>query len=419
MPLFFANWNILFPIACSLFIGLRLAEARSGVRASGWLWDGLHAVVYCMMAMAFAGVIIRVSPMSVVWIVALICVAILMLLKSRMMGRMVLFSSLTFTDSPTLSLQIAQNFSRLNRGWLRHRAKFYADGLARGMNSHGSMMAAGIAKTPFEILLSGLINVYGRNMPQQLPTAIQPLRIQEEFERMMGRMFVIPWLLLGLPLVLLIRWLVWPIFPEIYAEFQLPLGGPTGNLLLSAHPVLLTTVGSLVAFFWVGTMAIFLFGYLGQIFPTLLLRAPVRWLFAPYHRSLCLVALAVTSRAETQIGRACEVSSQVVPLAVWSHRFLQVGKNLDEGASLGDSLRMAQLLTPGESQMLSSAVHSNSLCWFLQELAVAETEKMLRRYGILVQLVVVIAVVSFAVLYGWVVLGLVEVLYNLVHHMGA
>jgi hypothetical protein len=419
MPLFSANWNILFPIACSLLVGLKLAEGRSGLRGSGWIWAGLHTLVYSMMAMALAGVIIRVSLINILWLLILPVFIVIMLLKSRMLGRMALFASLTSVDSPPLAQQVARDFSRFNRGWLRRRAVRFVQSSEKGMDWQQSMRHSGIAKSPFELLLCGLIGTYGKTAFAQIPTALHPLRIQGEFERIVGRLLVIPWLLLGMPVLFLIQLLLLPTFVEIFDEFQRSLGGRWGQLFFPSNTAFVISAGSVLGGFWMGCLAFFFLGYAAQLVPGLLTIIPFRWLFDPYHRALCLVALAVTSRAESGIGRACEVSSQILPFPHWSSRFQHARQRLDQGASLGESLQKAKLLTPAEAQALHSALDASSLCWFLQQMAIAHTDKMLRRYSVLVQIIVVSAVVSFAALYSWMIVGLIEALYSLVHHLSA
>jgi hypothetical protein len=124
-------------------------------------------------------------------------------------------------------------------------------------------------------------------------------------------------------------------------------------------------------------------------------------LFSSYHRANSLVGLTVAGRREQDLVEACRVASQLVASPHFSRRFELAAERMSGGMAPPKALAESHVLSKLEASRLVDSIHSRSLAWTLQQITLAQTQRMLRRLSGSIQVFLVGIVLLFAGLYGF------------------
>jgi len=401
MSLYSSNLIILFPVGCCLYIAMRLADARADSQSGNATRAIIYTLVSLMVSLSIAGLLLRVGPLNLLWFVGFSVVGGIVLAKSLVVGRTAMLLSFISMNENSHPARMASDFARLNSGSVSRRAKKLRRELATGKNLITALESTRIPKTEHEILWCRLVGKYGPTASQELPSILHPLKIQTEIERLMARLMVLPWLLQGVPIVIAILVYVLPTIQELAALMNLNNARSTPwvamldqtmefplNLAFSALALLGLALSGLIV--------------LLVAIPQLVHVFPFRVFFSAYHRANGLIGLTAAGRRESDLSEACRVASQLVPSAHFSRRFEIAADRLAEGASPQLALTQSYVLTKHEAMFMQNSITAGSLAWGLEQIAVAQTEQMLRRLSVFIQAAVVLLVLVFAALYGFI-----------------
>jgi hypothetical protein len=400
MELYSSNLIILFPVACSLYIAMRLADARAESQQSGVTRAVIYTVIGLMISISTIGLLLRISPLNLIWLVGFAVVVGIVLAKSRILGRTAMLLSFISLGESAQPMRMAADFVRLNSGIVRRRAKMLQRELALGKSVIGSLESARIPRTDHEILWCRLVSKYGFSASQELPTSLHPLTIQTEIERQLSRLLVLPWLMQGIPVVLLIIFFVMPTVRDITVEFGLP-QAQTMTYVRTLNQIMSFPLNLAVSVLVLLAMVVSGFIMLVVAMPQLIHVFPIRLLFSSYHRANSLVGLTVAGRREQDLVQACRVASQLVASPDFSRRFELAAERMSGGMAPPQALAESHVLSKPEASRLVDSIHSRSLAWTLQQITLAQTQRMLRRLSGSIQVFLVGIVLLFAGLYGF------------------
>jgi type II secretory pathway component PulF len=415
MSYFSANLAILFPLAASLYIGMRLSDGQVDNKGGGWARALVYTLVAILVSFALAGILIRISPLSLIWIFVLSFLCVFTWIKSRAINRSFLLHSLMSADSDIIRERMAADFIELNGPLIANRVSIFQDKLAKGKSWALAIEQSKIARSTSEIFACRCVDRFGLQSESKISPALDPLRIQAETEKLLGRLMVMPWAIFGFATVVpLMMWLVIPTFKAMFDEFGLTLpramlsfiamsdftvNSPLSALLILLQIVLLF-IGFLTIWFW--------------MFPRQMIRYPFCLIAAPYFRAMGLVSMAMSVRKETTFSAACDVAGEVIPVPFMSRRLQFASRYHAQGLLPDVALSKAGLLRPIEAELLKDSMQSKSFPWAIEQIAINATESMLRFYSIAIQLLIVFFVCFFSFFVGWLAVGVIGVLAKMI-----
>lgn len=409
---FSSNFAILFPLGSCLYIALRLNDGQADSKEGGWVRSLLYTIASLLITFSIVGILFRFGPISLIWLIAAAFLGLLIWLKRRAINRLLLLQSFTSVSTDVARERMAVDFVEHNRWFVASRAKRFRRALAAGMKWPEAMEKAGIAKTTSEIFSCRYMAAFAPEGDRGVPASLDPFGIQAEIERLLGRLMVIPWLTLGGTIVVLVMWLIVPTLRQMMAEFdtEIPQSMQTfitfndsmGSLLATLC-FLLSIAFGLIALIW--------------IFPGLVLYHPFRWVARRYFGALALVSLAQSVRRQADFPQACKSAAEILPMRFIGKRMEASASLCLQGVSPDQALARTELLSAQEASLLSAAVETRSFPWALEQVAISSTERMLAFYSIAVQLLIVFLVLFLAVFFGWLAIGVIEVLSVMIEHL--
>lgn len=380
---------------------MRLADARADFQSGGAFRTLLYTLVSLMISISILGLILRIGGLNVLWLMAIPLVVIILLVKSSILGRAAIFLSFIQINSNVQNgqhVRMASDFVRLNSGRLRLRARNLQRLLTTGNSLAASLESSRIARTAHEALCCRAVDRYGPRAISELPNTMQPLRIQSEVERLMSRLTVIPWLMQGILIVLLMVVSVFPTIEQVQAEFfviqdsSLRLSSFRGLMEFPYNVtiLLMVLIGIALSACIISFLAV----------PQLIHIFPFRYLFHAYHRSVGLISLTIAGNYESNLQDACRVASELVPSPHFSRRLELIADRISQGKSPQTALVELFVLTRNEAAFVGTAINAHSLAWAVQQIAVAQVERMLLRFSAFTQFAIIVCVLFFAAFYG-------------------
>lgn len=403
MIAFLSNWLLLYPIAFSLFVVLRLSEATTDGRRVSVGVHVIRSMIFILFAFAFLAVGCRTTLLSLLWAILFGIMAGLLLLRHARLNRStVTMTILSCRDLPQMQ-RAAAYFSDEQGGFLGRRLHRFRQLLAQGVPWSSALEVTGFCKGSYERLAARLADRFGvsRNTSQDLNA---PLRIEIEFERLLSRMSILVWIVLFGPIFVFYRLVILPTLLKMLAEFDLQV------------PATLAMVQNDYSISWLSSVAaavvLLLFGtaFLLWLFPRLTLHLPFRWLCDAYYRCLGFVALARVAEHTPDLVDACRQTSELVPAPHIATQFRVAVAGLERGQSPADAFATARLIRGNRLGDFAAILDTAGIAWATQQLATAEVERMLYRYSLVIQFLVVFLTLCFAVLVGVIAVGMFQAL---------
>jgi type II secretory pathway component PulF len=414
---FSSNLAILFPLGCCLYIAMRLSDGQVDGKGGGWARALVYTVTTLLISFSFAGVLFRAGLISLVWMFVSACLCLLIWIKSQAVNRSLLLHSFASVDSNAAREQMAVDFVQRN-GWLvASKAKRLRRALQAGLDWPKAMQEVGIAKTTAEIFSCRCMAEFGPNMGGSLSPSLDPLRIQSETERLLARLMLLPWSMLGFVIIPLMMWRIIPMFKAMFDEFGLVLPKSMLSFIALCDFLVQTPLDEMI--FFLVFLIVVAFGCVGIVwfFPRLALMYPFRWFVRPYFRALGLTSLALSIRRESDFTKACEAAANRLPVWFIANEIRAAGGFHSQGMPPDKAIVKAGILKSGEAELLNASIKSHSFSWAIEQVAVTTMERMLQLYSVAIQLLIVITVLFFAVLFGWLAIGVIEVLTLMIQQM--
>lgn len=419
MSVFTSNWLIFFPLACSLFVAMRLALGAVDFGRKSWVMLSIRSAVLLLFWFSFLSLGLRASWLSLPWMLLVGVFFLVLTIKRRKLERVAFLQSMMAVEQPQLQQQLASYFVAENDGYVRRKARGVLRDLSLGATLTRSLEVRMVAAGVYERLALRLREAYGISL-RRIPRASgvqSPEYIEFEIERMLGRLLIFSWVIVLLPVMGLFFRFIMPTFWELFEEFGLEM--PSGMVALEDWYYA-------IQFGWLGeltTAMIFLLSMLLLMtfacilllwmFPTAMQLPLFRWLGDDYYRTAGLLTLGVVLEHESDLGRACERTGELLPVNHLKRRFTAAKRDLDSGKTVADALQRAKLLTRKERRDWGGFACPDP-AWALTQLAGWKVERMLARYSLLVQALVLGLTLSLAAVVGWFAFGVVQVLTQLI-----
>ncbi len=429
-----SNWFLFFPLAVTLFVALRLAE---GSRDSGQRSLSLNFVrllILSLFVFAFLGVGLRSNPLGLIWLFLCSCLVTVLFRKHRRLERSaVLLTALQALDA-SQQMTVSESFWSENRGWIRRTAGGLRSDLLLGNSWHQSLEKRKVARGVYEKLALRLAATYGpqtqaadaASLSNDVQVSKQatrpppdldmrtPFMVEAEAERLMSRLLLFVWVLTGMaPLSVLLVYVLPTIF-QMLEEFGQTVP-PVMQILRSiSDGSSMSTWGWLAVAMTIG-FALFLLGVLVLwLFPQWLQRFPLRWLCNDYYQNVGFLALAHAIEYEPDLIAACRATTRLVPLKSVARLYELAAHGLTAGYRPHAAFRNAGLLGNREAETCQLGLDGREPAWCLQQLASWKLQRMLRRYSLLVQLLVVLFTLLLACVVGLVAIALFQTLAQMV-----
>lgn len=395
-----SNLAILFPLGTSLYIAMRLSDGQVDGKQGGWARSAAYCIISLLIAFSLIGVMFRAGPISLVWLVTCGVVCIFVAVRSLSLNRAMMFQSLAMVRSNAACLIMARDFLTHNSWFVLSRARLMHLALSRGIDWSKAIQLAGIAKSFTERFACRSYAKYGEHLEDAVSPLLSPIRIQQEVERALARLYPLVWAVLGIVPLTATMWLVVPTFREMFEEFGIALPDEMQLFIRAADFFVENHLVGLAIIVLAAFAMIFMYICLAWVFPNLTQHHPLRTFTSPYFQSLGLTALAIALKHESNFEAACQSASQILPVDFISRRLQSAAAHSQSGQSPEKALESASLLSAKQSRFLQAAATSPSFPWALEQAAIFNVEKILRFYSLLVQMIVVSATFVLAIVYG-------------------
>ncbi len=417
-----SNWFVFFPLAVSLFVGLRLAEGSADLGGRSFGISFLRLVIATLLIFAILAVGLRGNPLGVVWLFLVGCFAFILFWKHRRLERSALLLTALQADDEAKQFTVCESFWFENRGWIRRVSAALRTDLVKGKSWWQALEQRGAARGVYERMAVRLVAKYGQSPTSVSPNAnrlggrelLKPLQIEGEAERLLARLTIFSWVFLGLPLVSIVIAFVLPTLRAIMSEFGQPLPSVLSTIVAVADSAATFGWGAALYVLPLGLGAIMLLGGIVWFFPQLMQRWPLRWLCRDYYRTAGFTALAHALEHEQDLTAACQATIGLVSLDSVARTYALAAHSLLAGLTPRDAFRQAGLINRREFEAFGSGFDQHNPTWSLQQLAHWKMERMLRRYWILVQWAVVTITLLLAVIVGTLAVGIFQVLSEMV-----
>ncbi|MEM8734498.1 MAG: hypothetical protein AAGG44_09770 [Planctomycetota bacterium] len=443
MEIFTANWLILFPVAFTLFLAMRLSCGRIDDLGFSWTFMTIRAITINLFMVGLFALGLRGHIFSLVWLLVLAVFGFIFFWKRRRLERSALFQM--SLNAKTLAEQqyLARYVTEENSGWLRRRARALTRDLGIGKPWFNALESRGVAVGVYEKVTMRLKAFYGdRSRNTESPSlSVSPVQIEADSERLFGRLFLFSWTILIFPIIAFMGAFILPTLKAMFNEFEIGLprvsramisladffNGSAFVFLVSSIPVLISIA--------------FLIGSVVWLFPAILQLSMFQWLSGDYYKNAGFFALSEVLEWESDLVHACRRTAEVVPISYLSRAYLKAADNLESGESIEASFRSAKLLSQRELRLLadptamqllsndsaasqdSAAVARSTMpaseqihdpIWSLRQLASYRIERMLLRYSTIVQIAVFILTMLFGVIVALIAIGLIAAMASLV-----
>jgi hypothetical protein len=422
-----SNWFIFFPLALSLFVALRLAEGASDSGQRSLSLNFVRLFILSLFVFALLAIGLRGNPLGLIWLFLGSAFVVVLLWKRRRMERGAMLLTALQAHDQSQQFTVAESFWSENRGWVRRAAAGLREDLVLGTTWQQSLEKRKLAIGIYEKLASRLVATYGSQDRRASSTENAqasnqsaraepvfdmqaPLAVETETELLLGRLLLFAWAIIGIPTAIVFIATILPTTVYLLQEFG------------QAEPPALRFLGWLLSRVtmqnWGWQLAVVCVGFLLPmlgivllwIFPQWLQRFPLRWLCGDYYRNAGFMALAHALKHQPDLIGACHATAQLVPLKSVARPYELVAHGLAAGRKPHEAFRNAGLLSRRESAACQLGLDGREPAWCLQQLASWKLERMLRRYSLLVQLLVVLFTLLLACLVGLLAVALFQTL---------
>ncbi len=409
-----ANLVVLFPLAVSLFVAMRLGEGMIGGSRTGWVRSIAYIVIGLMITLSIAGVLIRIGVFGLIWLAGLSIVIVIIGIRSRALGRSAMYHSLATVDADRNYALMAQDFITHNAGSVRRRAKRFLRSLDQLGDWSAAMESSRIAQSPSEKLSCRAKKRYGDNLEQVSLPLVRASQVQQEAERLLARMYPIPVAVLGFVVLGLIMWRIIPKLAEILEEFNIELPMAISKVINISETIFSSHWWFFFAMALLALAAASAFNVIAWIFPLLAQRYPLRLLTKPYYRSLGLLSLSIAMKRQPEVRSACQSAASLMSVSFISDKLQQAGKLIELGQPPASALLGASMISRQQAALLQSAESAQNLPWAIEQIANTTVERTLRFYAISSQILVVALVLVLAAIYGYFASAIVEALAQII-----
>ncbi len=432
-----SNWFIFFPLAVTLFVALRLAEGSRDSGPRSLSLNFVRLLILSLFVFALLGVGLRGNPLGFIWLFLSGGLVVVLFWKRRRLERSAVLLTALHAHDASQQMTVSESFWSENSGWLRRAAAGLRSDLLVGNSWHQSLEKRKVARGIYEKLSLRLAAAYGpqphlqntaspaSNVQVKTRTTRSlsdfdmraPFVVEAEAERLMGRLLLFVWMFFGMiPLVLFYIAGV-PTFFTMLREFGQPTP-PALQLVGSISNGTSMSIWSWLAVALLTGFALFLLAALVLwLFPHWLQRFPLRWLCGDYYRNAGLLALAHAIEYEPDLTAACRATSRLVPMKSVARRYELAAHGLTSGYKPHEAFRNAGLLDRRDAENCQLGLDGRDPGWCLQQLASWKLERMLRRYSLLVQLLVVVFTLLLACLVGLLAVGLFQMLSDMIRSL--
>ncbi len=465
-----SNWFIFFPLACSLFVALRLAEGSADLGGRSFGISFLRLVIATLFTFAVLAIGLRGNPLGVVWLFLAGFFAFILFWKHRRLERSSLLLTALQADDEAKQFSVSESFWFENRGWLRRVSNALRRDLGQGKTWWQALEERGAARGVYERLAVRLAAVYGQPTPtsatlveqrhlserqgasrrfsrevpaasalpltnqvnQQVPAfsnrsaavqlfkrngsgdLLKPLEIEAEVERLLGRLSIFAWVVVFLPLAMLAANIIFPSFQYLFSTFGRPLPSVMSTIVDVCYSATNFGWGAVLYVLPLGLAAIILLAAVVWFFPQLLTTWPLRWLCRDYHRTAGFTAFAYALEHEPDLLSACQATSRLIALPRESTTYALAAHYLQAGQTPREAFLHAHLINRREFQAFGSGFDQRDPRWSLQQLANWKMLRMLRRYWIFVQWVVVAITLILAAIVGTLAVAMFQMLAEII-----
>ncbi|MCA9157521.1 MAG: hypothetical protein KDA72_04295 [Planctomycetales bacterium] len=429
-----SNWFLFFPLAVTLFVALRLAEGRRDSGQHSLSLNFVRLLILSLFVFAFLGVGLRSNPLGFIWLFLSCCLVMVLLWKRRRLERSAVLLTALQAHDASQQMTVSESFWSENSGWIRRAAAGLRSDLLVGNSWHQSLEKRNVARGVYEKLALRLAATYGpqnqvtdaasptsdvqvsKPATDALPALDMrtPIMVEAEAERLMGRLLLFVWVFIGMgPLVVVLAFVLPTIF-KMLEEFGQPV--PPAMQILGSIPAgsSMSLWGWLAATAFIGFALFLLVAWGLWLFPQWLQRFPLRWLCNDYYKNVGFLALARAIEHEPDLIAACRATTRLVPLKSVAHRYDLAAHGLAAGSRPYEAFRNAGLLDRREAESCQLALDGREPTWCLQQLASWKLQRMLRRYSLWVQFLVVLFTLLLACVVGLVAVGLFQTLSQMV-----
>ena len=407
MVAYLSNWLLLYPVAFSLFVALQLSEATADGRRVSVGVQVVRSTIFILFVFALLAVGCRISFLSGVWTVLFGLMAMVLLFKQSKLNRAaVTMTVLGCRDLPQIH-RAATYFADEHGGFLGRKLYRFRRQLGQGVAWSTALEVAGFCNGSYERLAARLAARFGssRSTSQDLNA---PIRVEIEMERLLSRLSMLVWIMFFGPIFMFYQVVIIPTLIRMLQEFE-----------LETPPALdAIRTFSLIGWSFTGAalLAIVLFGgaLLLWLFPRLTSHLPFRLFCGAYYRCLGFVALSRVSEHTADLTSACRQTAELVPAKHIAAQFHTAVACLERGQSPVDAFATANLVRGNRLGDFSSILDTAGVAWATNQLATVEVERMLYRYSMVIQFLVVVFTLAFAALVGLVAVGMFQALSSMI-----
>jgi type II secretory pathway component PulF len=146
-------------------------------------------------------------------------------------------------------------------------------------------------------------------------------------------------------------------------------------------------------------------------------RPPLRWLCNEYYRTAGTTALAHAIAHEPNLISACQATSRLVELEFIARPYHYASQLLEAGQPPHEAFYRAGLLSRQEFRELGLDFDDSNPSWSLRCLAQWKVERMLRRYSMLIQCLLVFVTLILAAIVGGLAVGMFQTLTTMIESL--
>ena len=403
MIVFVSNLLLLYPVAFSLFVALRLSEAATDGRR---VTVGVHVVrsiVFILFVFALIGIGCRSAVLSILWVFLFSVMSVVLLIKqSRLNRAVVTMTVLGCRDLPQIQ-RVVVYASEEHGGVFGRRLKTLSRLLLNNVPWSRALEKTGFCRGSYERLSARLAERFGAAVNTSDEVG-GPLRVEMELERMLSRLSLLTWIVLFGPVFLFYQVVVIPVLIKMVQEFDVPVP-PVLNALRGDF-----TMGWISGAAAAVALVMLMVAVMVWFFPRLTLRWPLRWLSRAYYRCLGFVAFSKVAEQVPSLIDACRETAALVPAEHIARQFRVAAARLERGETPAMALAGAGLVRGERLGDFDSILSTTGLGWATLQLANSEVERMLYRCSLVIQFLIVAFTLMFAVLVGLVAFGMFQVL---------
>lgn len=390
-----ANWTVFFPIALSLFVAMRLTVGSIDSSRPTLYRAVSSALVTLLLVLSIVGICCRFGPLSLIWLIAVGGMLIVLAIKHRDLKRSAFLLTLfNCAEQPSTVFTLASSFAAENSGWLRRRCQRLKSVLQRTGDWGMATEAAGLVRGARQRLALRLFSRLGKH--GLIRREIQFGHASEGLvDSLLMRLLVALLSGWGLIIVSLLLIFIFPTFAKMQQEFNneesyalaaLQEHQELALLLSNSVPAVLTLIACGVSIVY--------------LFPNLLAKRPLVWFFRSYYRALTFLGLAEIADDDQPLNNIFRKLAEIHPVSIESNKLARVARQIEQGMTARNAFRKTGFLNRSEARLLELALEQHHAGWTFRQLGEICMERCLRRYSVIVQVVMVLITLVIAAVVG-------------------